>query len=309
MAGEARAAVVAAVVGNLLVAATKFAAAFFSGSAAMLSEAIHSVVDTGNDALMLYGMRRSRQPADRDHPFGYGRELYFWTLVAGILIFALGGGMSILNGVQHIVAPHPTQHVGWSYAVLAAAMLFEGGSWIYGFRAFRAERRGRGVVETIRESKNPTTFATLLEDSAALAGLALAFAGLYTSTRLDAPWMDGAASVLIGVLLCLVAIVMVVESQSLLIGEGVGGATLSALRTIVEQEATVARVARLTTAYLGPDEIVLAIEMRFRDGTALAEIRESLARIKASIRSRYPRIRRIFIDTASIDDAGDSGAA
>ena len=304
MAGEAKAAVLAAVVGNVLVATTKFVAAFFSGSAAMLSEAIHSVVDTGNDALMLYGMRRSRQPADRDHPFGYGRELYFWTLVAGILIFALGGGMSILNGVQHIAAPHPAAHVGWSYAVLAAAMLFEGGSWLYGFRAFRAERRGRGVLETIHESKNPTTFATLLEDSAALAGLALAFAGLYASVQLDAPWLDGAASVLIGVLLCLVAIVMVHESRSLLIGEGVSRATLSALRTIVEREAAVATVARLTTAYIGPEEIVLAIELRFRDGTTLAEIRATLARIKAAIRSRYPRVQRIFIDTASIDDAG-----
>lgn len=309
MAGEAKAAVVAAVVGNILVAATKFAAAFFSGSAAMLSEAIHSAVDTGNDALMLYGMHRSRLPADRDHPFGYGRELYFWTLVAGILIFALGGGMSILNGVQHIAAPHPAEHVGWSYAVLAAAMLFEGGSWLYGFRAFRAERRGRGVVETIHESKNPTTFATLLEDSAALAGLALAFAGLYASQRFHAPWMDGAASILIGVLLCAVAIVMVAESQSLLIGEGVGRATLSALRTIVEREAAIARVARLTTAYIGPEEIVLAIELRFRDGTTLAEIRATLARLKASIRERYPLIQRIFIDTASIDDAGDSGTA
>ena len=302
MAGEAKAAVVAAVVGNILVAATKFVAAFFSGSAAMLSEAIHSTVDTANDSLMLYGMRRSRQPADRDHPFGYGRELYFWTLIAGILIFALGGGMSILNGVQHIAQPHAADHVGWSYAVLGAAMLFEGGSWIYGFRAFRAERRGRGVLETIHESKNPTTFATLLEDSAALAGLVLAFAGLYASIQLDAPWLDGASSVLIGVLLCLVAIVMVYESQSLLIGEGVAGATLAALRGIVEQEAAVASVARLSTAYLGPEQIVLAIELRFRDGTSLAEIRSTLARIKAAIGDRYPRIRRVFIDTASIGD-------
>lgn len=157
------------------------------------------------------------------------------------------------------------------------------------------------MLETIHESKNPTSFATLLEDSAALAGLALAFAGLYASHRLHAPWLDGAASVLIGLLLCAVAIVMVVESQSLLIGEGVGRATLSALRTIVEREASIARVARLTTAYIGPEEIVLAIELRFRDGTTLAEIRATLARLKASIRSRYPLIQRIFIDTASID--------
>ena len=302
MAGEARTAVLAAVAGNILVAATKFAAAFFSGSSAMLSEAIHSLVDTGNDALMLYGMRRSRRPPDLDHPFGYGHELYFWTLVAGILIFALGGGMSIVTGFEHLADPHPTQNAGWSYAVLVAAAVFEGISWIYGFRAFRAERRGRGVLETIHESKNPTTFATLLEDTAALLGLAFAFAGIFLSARLDAPWIDGASSVLIGALLCAIALVMVVESQSLLIGEGVARGTLAALRAIVQAEPSVQTVAKLATIYLGPDEIMLAIELRFRDGTTLEEIRASLARTKAAIRDRYPRIGRIFIDTAAIGD-------
>jgi cation diffusion facilitator family transporter len=302
MAEEAKSAVVAAIVGNLLVAATKFAAAFFSGSSAMLSEAIHSVVDTANDALILYGIKRSRRPADFDHPFGYGHELYLWTLAAGILIFALGGGMSILNGLQHVAEPHPAEAVGWSYAVLLAALVFEGISWVYGFRAFRAERRGRGVLETIHESKNPTTFATLLEDSAALLGVAIALAGIFLSSRRGAPWIDGAASVAIGVLLCAVAIVMVYESKSLLIGEGVGRPTLRALRAIVEAEPTVAEVAKLATFYLGPDEIMLAIELRFRDGTSLAEIRGAVARIKAAIGERYPKIDRVYLDTAAIGE-------
>jgi divalent metal cation (Fe/Co/Zn/Cd) transporter len=186
--------------------------------------------------------------------------------------------------------------------VLVAAAAFEGASWLYGFRAFRAERRGRGVLETIHETKNPTTFATLLEDSAALLGLAFAFAGIFLSARLDAPWIDGASSVLIGVLLCAIALVMVVESKSLLIGEGVGRPMLHALRAIVQAEPAVQTVAKLATVYLGPDEIMLAIELRFRDGTTLEEIRASLARMKAAIRARYPRIARIFIDTAAIGD-------
>src|ERR1043166_3068913 len=154
MAGESRQAVLAAVAGNLPIAGTKVLAAGFSGGPAMLSEAIHSLIDTGNGVLMLYGMHRSRRPPDEQHPFGYGHEFYFWTLVVGILVFALGGGMSILAGISRIAAPRPAENLAWNYAVLACAALFESVSWYYGFKAFRAERRGRGVFETIRGSKN-----------------------------------------------------------------------------------------------------------------------------------------------------------
>src|SRR5689334_8425599 len=170
----------------------------------MLSEAIHSLVDTGNDALMLYGIRRSAKPPDEHHPFGYGHELYFWTLVVGVLIFGLGGGMSVVTGVLHILHGDAPEVSGWNYAVIFAAMIFEGVSWYFGFRAFRTERRGRGVVETIQRTKDPATFAIVLEDSAALAGLVIALAGLYLSATLDQPWIDGAGSILIGVLLCFV---------------------------------------------------------------------------------------------------------
>jgi cation diffusion facilitator family transporter len=302
MAGETKKAVVAAIVGNLLIAATKFIAAAFSGSSAMLSEAIHSLVDTGNGGLMLYGMRRSRMPPDEQHPLGYGHELYFWTLVVGILIFGLGGGMSIVTGLMHIARTTPPEHTGWSYAVLAAAMVFEGISWHYGLKAFRTERRGRGIVETIRLTKNPSTFAVLLEDSAALLGLAFAFLGIYLSTRLNAPWLDGASSVLIGVLLCLTAWVMVYESMGLLVGEGVGRATLADLRKIICADPAVERVDKLLTLYLGPEEILLAIELRFRSDTTALDIRRAVARCKRAIQEQYPRIRRIYLDTISIGD-------
>ena len=221
MAGESRTAVIAATAGNLAIAIVKFIASAISGSAAMLSEAIHSLVDTANDALMLYGIHASRKPADAEHPFGYGHELYFWTLVVGIVFFAVGGGMSIVTGIGHIRAQEAAEASVWNYAVIGIAVVFEAISWYFGFDAFRKEQRGRGVVETIQRSKDPTTFSVMLEDSAALIGLAIAFAGIFLSDRLGVPWIDGVSSILIGLLLCVVAVVMVFESKSLLVGEGV----------------------------------------------------------------------------------------
>ncbi|HEY1287890.1 MAG TPA: cation diffusion facilitator family transporter [Burkholderiales bacterium] len=302
MAGETRRAVVAALAGNLAIAATKFVAAAASGSAAMLAEAIHSLVDTGNGALMLYGLRRSRKPADLEHPFGYGHELYFWTLVVGMLVFALGGGMSIVTGAMHLANPGPPANVGWSYAVLACAAVFEGVGWAYGVKAFHAERRGRGILETIHATKNPATFAVLLEDSAALLGLALAFAGIALSGAPGLAWIDGASSILIGVLLCAVALVMVYESKGLLIGEGVEKRTLDALREMIRADPEVDRVDNLTTIYLGPDEILLAIELRFAARATTLEIRGALARLKRAIQARYPKMRRIYVDSGAIGE-------
>lgn len=301
MAGESKKAVLAAVAGNLLIAASKFIAAAFSGSSAMLSEAIHSLVDTGNGGLMLYGMRRSRKRADPDHPFGYGHELYFWTLVVGILVFAVGGGMSIVTGIAHIANPRQPEDSTWNYAVLAIAFAFEGVSWYYGFKAFSAERRGRGVFETIRVTKDPTSFSVLLEDSAALIGLVFAFVGVFLSARLNAPWIDGASSVLIGALLCSVASVMVLESKGLLVGEGVEKATLESLRALVQADADVAHINKLLTIYLGPDEVLLTMDVRFHP-TMMTDVRRAIARLRQTIQTQYPRIRRIYLDTQSICD-------
>jgi cation diffusion facilitator family transporter len=301
MAAESRRAVVAAIVGNALIAAAKCAAAAYSGSAAMLAEAIHSLVDAGNDGLMLYGMRRSRRPPDEAHPLGYGHELYFWTLIVGVVIFALGGGMSVVTGVSHILDARPRESVGWNYAVIGVAFVFESVSWWYGVKAFRAERRGRGIVETVRVTKDPTTFSVLLEDSAALVGLALALAGIALAEALGAPWIDGASSVLIGVLLSAIALVMVGESKGLLVGEGVEQRTLETLRKIVAADPAVERVDRLLTQYLGPNEVLLAIELRFRLETDVTDIRRALARLKQEIQSRYPKIRRILLDSSAIE--------
>src|SRR5689334_1069889 len=177
--------------GNLAIAVTKFVAAAFTGSSAMLSEAIHSVVDTGNGGLLMLGERRSRKPPDFEHPFGHGRELYFWTLIVAVLVFAVGGGMSVYEGITHISHPATVESPAWSYGTLAASALFEGVSWVVGWKAFRKEMRGRGVLETIHESKDPTSFSVLLEDSAALAGLLVAFLGIFLGRTFGLPKLDG----------------------------------------------------------------------------------------------------------------------
>src|SRR6476620_5334610 len=199
---ESRLAIYAAIAGNMAIAVTKFVAAAFTGSSAMLSEAIHSVVDTGNGWLMLLGVRKSRKPPDSDHPFGHGHELYFWTLIVGVLVFALGGGRIIKKKITHILHPAFPENVVWSYAVLGVAIVFEGTTWLFGWKAFNAERGRKGVVQTIHETKDPSSFTVLLEDSAALLGLVFAFLGIFLGMQLGVPQLDGVASVLIGLLLC-----------------------------------------------------------------------------------------------------------
>ena len=302
MAGESKTAVVAATAGNLAIAIVKFIAAGVSGSAAMLSEAIHSLVDTANDALMLYGIHASHKPPDDEHPFGYGHELYFWTLVVGILFFAVGGGMSIVSGFNHIRAQEAAEASVWNYAVIGIAVVFEAISWYFGLHAFRKEQRGRGVVETIQRSKDPTTFSVLLEDSAALAGLALAFAGIFLSERLGMAWIDGASSILIGLLLCAVAVVMVYESKSLLVGEGVEKRTAKELRALIGADPAVTSVGRIASLYLGPDDVLLALEVRFHGQDSTAETRHAIARLTHAIQERYPRMRHVFLDASSIGE-------
>ena len=301
---ESTTAIVAAIVGNLAIAAIKFVAAAFTGSSAMISEAIHSLVDTGNGGLMLLGVHKSREPPDEDHPFGHGRELYFWTLIVAILIFAVGGGMSTYEGITHLSHPTLPGNTVWSYSVLGLAFVFEGTSWFFGWKAFSVEKGSKGVLQTIHESKDPTSFSVLLEDSAALLGLIFAFLGIFLGRQLDLPYLDGAASIVIGLLLCVVAILMVYESKGLLIGEGLDRETLKSLRAVVEADPAVERVQHLHTLYLGAHEVLLTIELRFRGTISALEVRESVARLKRKIRTQHPDVTRIFFgaETISGDD-------
>jgi cation diffusion facilitator family transporter len=308
LASESRTAILAAIAGNLAIAVTKFIAASFTGSAAMLSEAIHSVVDTGNGGLMLLGVRRSRKPPDFDHPFGHGRELYFWTLIVAVLVFAVGGGMSVYEGVTHVRHPATQESAAWSYSVLAVAAVFEGTSWVFGWKAFSAERGRRGVFEAIHVSKDPTSFSVLLEDSAALVGLLLAFLGIFLGRRFGLPQLDGVASALIGLLLCAVAVVMAYESKGLLVGEGLDRESLKELRALVESDSDVESVQHLYTLYQGAHEVLLTIELHFRDTLSAVDVRRAVLRLRENIRAKQPDIARVYFGAESFaEHDGEDG--
>lgn len=302
---KSKIAIYSAIAGNMAIAVTKFVAAAFTGSSAMLSEAIHSVVDTGNGWLMLLGVRKSERPPDSDHPFGHGHELYFWTLIVGVLIFAVGGGMSVYEGIMHILHPTLPDNLVWSYSVLAFAAVFEGTTWLFGWKAFNLERGRKGVLETIHDTKDPTTFTVLLEDSAALLGLVFAFLGIFFGSQLQMPYLDGVASVLIGLLLCGVAVLMVYESKGLLIGEGLDRQELSSVHELVQVDPAVERVRHLHTMYLGPHEVLLTIELRFHSDITALEVRRAVRRLREVIQSRHPDVSRIFFGAESPGEEGD----
>ena len=301
-ASKSTTAIIAAIIGNLAIAVIKFVAAAFTGSSAMLSEAIHSLVDTGNGGLMILGVYKSRQPSDFDHPFGHGRELYFWTLIVAILIFAVGGGMSVYEGITHLSHPTLPGNTAWSYTVLGLAFVFESTTWFFGWQAFRAEKGSKGVLQTIHNTKDPTSFSVLLEDSAALLGLLFAFLGIFLGGQLGLPYLDGAASIVIGLLLCVVAVLMVYESKGLLIGEGLDRETLKFARALVEADPAVERVQHLHTLYLGAHEVLLTIELRFHSTISALEVRQAVTRIRQAIRAQYPDVTRIFFGAESIGD-------
>ncbi len=266
MAAESRKAVIAALLGNCAIAVSKFVAAGFTGSSAMISEGIHSVVDTGNQGLLLLGMRQSRRAPDATHPFGYGKELYFWTLATAILIFAVGGGMSFYEGITHILNPVPLTDATWNYIVITAAMLFEGGSWCVAYRAFRRTKRHRGFFGSLHATKDPSLMTVLLEDSAALIGLVIALAGVALGHWLDNPYLDGSASLAIGVLLATVAVALAYESKGLLVGEAMLPEELAAIRSLIEADPAVREAVRALSMHFGPHEVLLNLDIRFRDG-------------------------------------------
>lgn len=299
---ESKMAIYAAIAGNLLIAVTKFTASFFTGSSAMLSEGIHSVVDTGNGILILYGDSRSRRPADENHPFGHGRELYFWALIVALSIFAVGGGMSVYEGISHIRHPVEATSPTWNYAVLGIATVFESISWRFGWKAFDKIRDGKPILEAIHLSKDPTVFIVLLEDSTALFGLLIAFLGIFLGQHFDSPYFDGAASILIGLLLCLVAFFLASETKGLLIGEAVDEATLKDIYKIAQADEQVENVMNALTLHLGAHDILLTLELRFRKNISAPDLRTAIRRIEDDIQAKYPDITRIYFEAASLSE-------
>jgi cation diffusion facilitator family transporter len=299
MTGESKFAIFAAIIANLAIAITKFVAAFFSGSSAMLSEGIHSLVDTGNGALLLLGIRRSQKPADPQHPFGHGKELYFWSLIVAILIFALGGGMSVYEGVTHL--SHAELHdPTWNYAVLGIAFVFEGASSFFAFKAFRKEMHGQGIVASIRASKDPASFTVLFEDSAAMLGLVVAFLGVWLSHVFKNPYLDGVASIVIGVILAVVAIVLTYETKGLLIGESVDPQTLEEVCAIARADEVVDEVRKSLTMHFGPSDVLLTLDIQFKRDISAQDVAQAINRIEAKIREQHPEIRHIYIEAKAL---------
>jgi cation diffusion facilitator family transporter len=290
-----RKAVWAALIGNLLVAATKGVAAAISGSSSMLSEAVHSLVDTGNEVLLLYGQNRAMRPPDAEHPFGYGRELYFWSFVVALLIFALGAGVSIYEGVIHILDPEPIRSPMINYIVLAFAFVFEGASWLISFRQFRAAGGEREIYETFRRSKDPPSFMVLFEDSAALLGIAIAAVGVFAATTFRMPILDGVASILIGLVLAGVAVLLARESKSLLIGEPAEPDLIDSIEREVTEVKGVVRVNGALTSYLSPDQMVLSLSIEFEDKLCVPELEEVVLELEKRIRARHPEVLSIFV--------------
>ena len=299
MAHESKTTIYAALAGNLAIALTKFGAAFWTGSAAMLSEAIHSAVDTGNQILMLYGLRRSARPATPAHPFGYGLELYFWTFVVAILIFGLGAGVSIFEGIDKIRTPHPVENALVNYVVLGLSFLFEGASWLVALRAFRAQNRSTGLLEAVQRSKDPTVFTVLLEDSAALVGLMIAGVGLACAEIFQLPRLDGVASVLIGLVLAGVAAFLAAECKGLMLGEAAAPAVRDGLRGIVARSPGVHGVNEVLTMHFGPRDVLAAISLDFDDALPAEAAERATSSIEREIKSSFPQVRRIFIEVQS----------
>lgn len=288
-------AIIAALVGNLLIAVTKGIAAAMSGSSAMLSESVHSLVDTGNEILLLYGLKRAAKPPDKVHPYGYGRELYFWSFVVALLIFAVGAGVSAYEGLVHIRHPEMIQDVWINFVVLGLAAVFEGVSWWFGWKAFSRVRRSRPIWDAFVASKDPTTFMVLFEDSAALLGILIAAIATFFSWRLKLPWIDGAGSILIGLVLAIVAALLARESKELLIGERASPELSAAVRQTASEDPCVRKVVDITTSQMGPDQVIATIAVEIDEDLRVPDVERLIGRIEESIRSRFPQLFRIFI--------------
>ena len=293
-------AIYAALAGNSLIALTKFAGSAYTGSSAMLSEAIHSLVDTGNQGLLLYGLKRSKKPADERHPFGYGMELYFWAFVVAIVIFALGAGVSIYEGVKHILHPRIITNAYINYIILGLAIVFESGSWWVAYREFRTSKGDMSFLEATRRSKDPALFTVLFEDTAALLGLIVALIGISLAQVLDVPELDGIASVVIGLILAATSGLLAYETKGLLVGEATDPDTVDGLRSILTSAPGIDRVNELRTLHFSPQDILVAISADFSPSLDSNAVEGQVAELERDIKNAYPGITRVFIEAQSI---------
>jgi cation diffusion facilitator family transporter len=305
MASGSKKVIIAALIGNTLISITKFTAALMTGSSAMLSEGIHSLVDTGNQMLLLYGLKQAKKPADENFPFGYGKEVYFWSFIVAILIFALGGGISVYEGIRHLQHPKPILNPLINYIVLALAMLFEGAAWYFAFREFSRAKGKWGYIEAIQRAKDPSVFVVLFEDTAAMLGLLVAFAGVALTQMTGMTYFDGTASIIIGLILIGTAIWLAHETKGLLIGESANRPVIDGIREILQSNTLVEHVNEVLTIHMGPDFILANLSVDFRDQVTADEIESVIAEMDQTIKEHYPQIKRIFIEAEKRGEQGE----
>jgi cation diffusion facilitator family transporter len=296
MASASKKVIYAALVGNSLIAVTKFIAASITHSSAMLSEGIHSVVDTGNQILLLYGLRRSSRKPDAQYPFGYGKEIYFWSFVVAIMIFAVGAGVSLYEGIYHIMHPKVVANPMINYIVLSLSMVFEGAAWLFAFREFDRRRGQRGYIEAVHRGKDPSVFVVLFEDSAAMLGLVAAFVGILVAQLTGDYRWDGAASVVIGLILGATAAWLAWETKSLLIGESAKPEVVDNIRIMAREDGLIEQVNEVLTMHVGPEFILVNISVDFRDSASAGEVEQAIAGLDRRIKEAHPRVKRVFIE-------------
>jgi cation diffusion facilitator family transporter len=291
--------VYAALAGNLLVALTKLVAALWTGSSAMLSECFHSLVDTTNQGLMLYGMHRAATPPDEQHPLGHSRELYFWSFVVALLIFAIGAGAAVIEGILHILHPEPITRPVVNYIVLACSLVFEGSTWWIARREFDKSKGSLGYFEAMRRSKDPPTFLVLFEDSAAIVGLAIAAIGTAAAQMLQMPVLDGVASIAIGLLLAIVAAIIAHETKGLLIGESAAGAVDRSILKIASEQPGIERANGVITVHLGPRDVIATLSLEFADELTTPEIEAQVTELERKIKAAHPEVSSLFVKPQS----------
>ncbi|QOL49219.1 cation diffusion facilitator family transporter [Massilia litorea] len=294
----------AAIVANLGIAAAKFVVAAFTGSAAMLAEGIHSAVDTGNELLLLIGEKISARKPDARHPFGYGKAVYFWALVVALSVFSLGGGLSIYHGIQSLRAPEALTDPTWNYVVLGVAFLFEGYSWNVSRRALNGKRRpGASLWQTVKASKDASTFTVFIEDTAALIGIVVAAAGIFLGHLFDNVYIDPAASIAIGLLLVGASFTLARETGALLLGESVGVEQTGKLKELFRADPAIESVGQLMTMQLGPQDVLLTAAVRFRRGMRIDEVDVAIARLERAVEEFDPAITRVYFEAAALRSA------
>lgn len=286
----------AALIGNSLIALTKFIAFFVTKSSAMLSEGIHSVVDTGNQILLLYGLHRAKRPADKQFPFGHGKEVYFWGFVVAITIFTVGAGVSIYKGVHHLVHPVPIQNPTINYIVLACALVFEGAAWYFAFTEFRKAKGKWGYFQAVQRGKDPSMFVVLFEDSAAALGILAAFVGIFLSQITGSTVYDGIASVVIGLILAVTAVWLAYETKGLLIGESAHPEVVKSIKEIATSYPKIRHVNEVLTLHMGPEFILLNLSVEFVDSLSAGDIEVTVALLDRDIKQVYPKIKRVFVE-------------